>query len=61
MLPAKDPQAGRKAVRQVADALYDQSGGIIAQFELGGGANPKTAFAIFDEWEKIQAEAKADG
>ncbi|MBC8185881.1 methyltransferase [candidate division KSB1 bacterium] len=58
ILPSKDPQAGRDAVRKVADHLYDPSGRIIAQFEFGMGANPETALAVFDEWEKVDREQK---
>jgi len=29
--------------------------GIIAQCELGAGTNPDTAYAVFDEWEKVRA------
>jgi len=53
VLPAKDPAVARKAVRTVAEHLYDPRGGIIAQFELGIGANPENAFAIYDEWERV--------
>ena len=52
VLPAEDPQVGRNAVREVASKLYDPSGGVIAHFEFGAGANPATAIAIFEEWEK---------
>jgi uroporphyrinogen decarboxylase len=54
VLPSKDPEVGREAVRKAAKYLYDPSGGIIAQFELGAGANPQTALAVYEEWEKIQ-------
>ena len=56
VLPSPDPQVGRDAVRRVARHLYDPRGGIIAQFELGAGANPATGLAIFEEWEKVQEE-----
>lgn len=56
VLPSSDPQKGRDAVRKVARHFYDPSGGIIAQFELGAGANPATAMAIFEEWEHVQHE-----
>jgi len=56
VLISPDPQEGRDAVRTVARHLYDPAGGIIAQFELGAGANPATAMAIFEEWEIIQEE-----
>ena len=55
VLPADDPQVGRDAVRKVVDHLYDPSGGIIAQFEFGPGANPVTALAILEEWERVVA------
>ncbi len=58
VLPSKDPQEGRDAVRKVAKSLYDPSGGIIAQFEFGPGTNPDTAFAVFEEWEKVDNEAR---
>ena len=54
VLPSSDPNVGRDAVRKVAKHLYDPRGGIIAQFEFGAGANPKTALAVFEEWEKVQ-------
>ncbi|MCP4401105.1 MAG: methyltransferase [bacterium] len=56
VLPSSDRQKGRDAVRKVAHHFYDLSGGIIAQFELGAGANPATAMAIFEEWEHVQNE-----
>ena len=56
VLPSQDPEDGRSAVRKVAEHLYDPAGGIIAQFEFGPGANPETALAIFDEWEKINEQ-----
>ena len=53
ILPSNDPEEGRKAVQKVAEHLYDPSGGIIAQFEFGAGANPETAIAVFEEWERV--------
>lgn len=53
VLPSANPEDGRAAVRKVAQHFYDPRGGVIAQFEFGAGANPATAMAIFDEWEKI--------
>ncbi|MFH1568327.1 MAG: methyltransferase [Gemmatimonadota bacterium] len=58
VLPALDPQVGRDAVRRVARHLYDPAGGLIAQFEFGAGANPDTALAIWDEWEKVEGESR---
>ena len=54
VLPSKDPQVGRDAVRKIAKYLYDPRGGIIAQFELGAGANPQTALAVYEEWDRVQ-------
>jgi hypothetical protein len=56
ILPAKNPQEGRDAVRKVAKHLYDPKGGIIAQLEFGAGANPDTVLAVFEEWERVQGE-----
>jgi hypothetical protein len=56
ILTASDPDVARRAVRKVAKHLYDPRGGIIAQFELGLGANPDNAFAVYDEWDRIHAE-----
>ena len=57
VLPSPDPEDARRAVREVARHLYDPAGGIVAQFEFGAGANPETALAVFDEWDRVQAEA----
>ena len=57
VLPSRDPEAGRDAVRRVARHLYDPAGGIIAQLELGAGANPAVAGAIFEEWERTHRAA----
>ena len=56
IMAAKDPAVARKAVRTVAQHLYDPRGGIIPEFELGLGANPENALAIYDEWDRIHAE-----
>jgi hypothetical protein len=58
VLPSADPQKGREAVRLVARHFYNPAGGVIAQFELGAGANPETALAIFDEWAAVDAAAR---
>lgn len=58
VLPAKDPQVGRDAVRKVAKHLYDPRGGIIAQMEFGLASNPEIAQAVFEEWDAVQVEAK---
>lgn len=57
ILPAADPEVGREAVREVARHLYDPAGGIIAQFELGIGANPETGMAVFEEWDEVSRGA----
>ncbi len=53
VLPSRDPEDGRKAVRRVAESLYDPAGGLIAQLEFGLAANPLVVAAVFDEWEKV--------
>ena len=58
ILPSNNPGDGRDAVQKVAKHLFDPSGGIIAQFEFGAGANPETALAVFDEWSQIDKEMK---
>jgi len=53
VLPATDKQFVIDAVKKVAKNLYDPSGGIIAQFEIGPGANPENALTILKEWGEI--------
>ncbi len=55
ILPA-DPDKGRAAVRKVAQHLYLEAGGLIAQLELGLRSNPDTAAAVFEEWERVHEE-----
>lgn len=56
VLPAKDPEVGRKAVREVASHFYDRGGGCFVQFEIGLGCNPETVLAVLEEWDKVQNE-----
>lgn len=56
VLPSPDPEKGRQAVRHLASRLYDPAGGMIIQFELGAGANPKTARAVYEEWDIWQMQ-----
>lgn len=53
ILPDKDPQKARDAVKKVVEKLYSPAGGMIAQFEFGIGANPDSAIAVFEEWQKL--------
>jgi uroporphyrinogen decarboxylase len=53
ILPSPDVEVARRAVRRVADALYDGHGGVVAQFEFGVAARIENAYAIFEEWEKV--------
>ena len=57
VLPSRDPEEVRAAVRQVARHLYDPRGGIIAQFEFGAGAQGANPRIIFEEWDRVQKEA----
>ena len=56
VLTAEDPQVARDAVRRVAKALYDPTGGVIAQCEFGAGAKPAAIEAVFDEWRRVAEE-----
>jgi len=56
VLPSPDPQVAREAVRRVAKALHDRSGGVIAQCEFGAGANPACVEAVFEEWVAVAAD-----
>ena len=56
VLPAKDPAIGRQAVREVVRHLFDPAGGLVAEFEIGPGANPAVADAILDEWAAVDRE-----
>lgn len=58
VLCAHDPQVGRNAVRKVVEHLYDPRGGVIAQFELGPGADCATARAILEEWNQVSGVLK---
>ena len=55
VLVSANPEDGRKAVRKVAQHLYDPKGGIIAQFEVGAGCHAATAIAVFEEWDKVES------
>jgi len=54
VLPSADPEAGRRAVREVARHLYDPRGGIIAQLEFGLAANPAVVASVYEEWERVR-------
>ena len=55
VLTSPDAEAGRRAVLQVAEHLYDPHGGIIAQFEMGPGSNPAVGMTIFEAWDDVAA------
>ncbi len=58
VLRSEDPAVVREAVREVARHLHDPRGGIIAQLELGPGVLPRNVSIAFEEWERVQAEAR---
>ncbi len=60
VLPSKNPDVARAAVRKVAQHLYDPRGGVIAQFEFGPGANPECAWVIFEEWDNVMVRETSD-
>ena len=46
-------------VREIAEALYDPRGGIIAQFEWGGACKAESANAVFEAWDEVGAVVPA--
>ena len=52
ILPSKDPEDGRHAVRRVRDALWLPEGGIIAELEAGLLTNPEVVEAVYEEWDR---------
>jgi len=56
ILPRGSTNDVRAAVRRVARALYDGSGGVIAQCEFGPGARPENVRTVFDAWNCIGAD-----
>jgi hypothetical protein len=59
VMPSPDPQVVRDAVRKVAKHLYDPKGGIMAQFEASPGSQGPNVLAVYEEWEKVEAEARS--
>ncbi len=57
VLTDEDLDVGRRAVRQVAEHLYDPKGGVIAQFEFGAAVKGRTALAIFEGWDLVDRSA----
>lgn len=54
-------EAVHREVRQIAEALYDPRGGIIAQFEWGGACKPESANAVFEAWDEVGAALAVAG
>lgn len=52
-------EAVHREVRQIAEALYDPRGGIIAQFEWGGACTAESANAVFEAWDEVGAALPA--
>ncbi|MCX6928328.1 MAG: methyltransferase [Verrucomicrobia bacterium] len=53
ILPFGTTDEVRAAVRRLAEATYDPSGGVIAQFEFGPGCKLENAHAVHEEWAHI--------
>ncbi len=53
VLPAESTEPARDAVRRVVENLYRPSGGVIAQFELGGSTRLENAGAVFQAWQDL--------
>ncbi len=47
------PDDVKKAVRRVHRALYDESGGIIAQCEWGKDSPPENIKAVYETWDSV--------
>jgi uroporphyrinogen-III decarboxylase len=56
VLPFGSTDDVRRAVQRVANALYDGTGGVIAQCEFTAGAKPENVRTVFEEWDRISAE-----
>jgi uroporphyrinogen decarboxylase len=61
VLPAADPALARNAVAQVVEHLYDPTGGVVAQFELGAGARLENAEAVYQAWADLTGGVGAAG
>lgn len=59
VLPHPDPQRSRDAVHQVVEHLYDPSGGVIAQFELGCDVRLENAEVVYQTWEDVSQSHSA--
>jgi uroporphyrinogen decarboxylase len=53
VLPFGTTHEVRASVRRLAEACYDQQGGVIAQFEFGPGCKLENAYAVHEEWARI--------
>jgi hypothetical protein len=54
-----DPGTAQAAVARVVRALYDPTGGVIAQAQFGPGGHPENVRAVFEAWEHLAG--KPDG
>ena len=53
ILPEGSTDDVRGAVKRVVDNLYDPSGGVIAQFELGAATKLANAHEVFQAWSDL--------
>ena len=53
VLASDDPEQASAAVERVARALYDPTGGVIAQAQFGPSARPENVRAVFEAWEQL--------
>jgi uroporphyrinogen decarboxylase len=53
LLPYATSEEIHRAVRRVADALYDYHGGVIAQCEFSIGSRPENVREVFAAWEQV--------
>ena len=54
-LTAGDTQMARDSVKRVYMALYDPTGGVIAQCQFGPGGRPENMAAVYETWDQLTA------
>ncbi|MFH0964100.1 MAG: uroporphyrinogen decarboxylase family protein [Planctomycetota bacterium] len=61
VLPAQDTREVTRAVERVVDALYDPSGGVIAQCEFGLAARPENVREVYAAWQCLTDASPSKG
>ena len=58
VLPSPDVSDVTRAVARVVDALYDPSGGVIAQCEYGLATRPENVRELYAAWERLTSDPR---